>query len=43
MFDLHPDGERFVLAPSSNRPDDHLTFFFNFLEELRRIAPVERD
>ena len=43
MFDLHPDGERFALAPATNKPDDHLTFFFNFLEELRRIAPLDRD
>ena len=43
MFDLHPDGERFVLAPAAKPPDDHLTFVFNFFEQLRRIAPVERD
>ena len=23
MFDLHPDGERFVLAPATKPPDDH--------------------
>ena len=43
MFDLHPDGERFALAPATNKPDEHLTFFFNFLEELRRLAPADKD
>ena len=42
MFDLHPDGERFVLAPAAKPPDDHLTFVFNFFEQLRRIAPLTR-
>ncbi len=43
MFDLHPDGTRFALAaadqaePGAKR--DHLTFLFNFFDELRRIAP----
>ena len=44
MFDLHPDGERVALAPSElvqdARKSDHLTFFFNFFDELRRIAPA---
>jgi hypothetical protein len=42
MFDLHPAGERFVLAPATKPPDDHLTFVFNFFEQLRRLAPVTR-
>lgn len=42
-FDLHPDGERFVLAPAApatNGPKlDRAVFQFNFFDELRRIAP----
>ena len=34
MFDLHPDGTQFALAS--------VAFIFNFLDELRRIAPVKR-
>jgi hypothetical protein len=44
MFDLHPDGERFALAPSAQAPVgaplDKVVFIFNFFEELRRLAPV---
>ena len=43
MFDLHPDGERFVFAPATKPPDDLLTFVFNFFEQVRRIAPVDRE
>jgi hypothetical protein len=41
MFDLHPDGERFAVAPvlAAGSKADHLTFVFNFFDELRRIAP----
>ena len=42
MFDLHPDGERFVLAPAPKPADNHLTFVFQFFEQLRRIAPLTR-
>ena len=40
-FDLHPDGERVVVAPelgSFDRPQDRLVFIFNFFDELRRMA-----
>ena len=44
MFDLHPDGDRFALAPApqtlAGTRQDHVTFIFNFFDELRRIAPV---
>jgi serine/threonine-protein kinase len=44
MFDLHPDGTRFALAPVSQSPTvtrpDKAVLVFNFLDELRRIAPV---
>jgi len=46
MFDLHPDGERFALAPatqtSGSAKQDHVTFIFNFFDELRRLAPTGR-
>ena len=40
MFDIHPDGTRLALGPVI-RPDDlskrdHVTFIFNFFDELRR-------
>jgi Tol biopolymer transport system component len=45
-FDLHPDGERFAIAPAAQTPggakQDHVTFIFNFFDELRRIAPTGR-
>jgi serine/threonine-protein kinase len=41
-FDLHPDGKRFAvlrsLAPEAKRT--HISFIFNFADELRRIAPA---
>jgi Tol biopolymer transport system component len=46
MFDLHPDGERVALAPATQTPrgprQDHVTFIFNFFDELRRIVPVKK-
>ena len=45
-FDLHPDGRRFALldTPESEGENnlDRVVFVFNFLDELRRIAPVAR-
>ena len=42
-FDLHPDGERFAMAATSNADAEHkqdkVVFIFNFFDELRRIAP----
>ncbi|MDO8795193.1 MAG: protein kinase [Vicinamibacterales bacterium] len=45
MFDLHPDGTRVALAPVAQTggvKQDHVTFLFNFFDELRRIAPVAK-
>ena len=46
MFDLHPDGERFVLAAAPRTPDgakqDKVVFISNFFDELRRIAPATK-
>jgi serine/threonine-protein kinase len=45
MYDVHPDGDRFALAPvptaAASKPDK-VVFIFNFFDELRRIAPVRR-
>jgi len=45
-FDLHPDGERFAIAPVADTPDgakqDHVTLIFNFFDELRRIAVTKQ-
>jgi len=40
-FDVHPDGDRFALvkASESDAKRDHITLIFNFLDELRRLAP----
>ena len=42
MFDLHPDGERFALAPapqvSDNPKQDHIFLILNYFQELRRAA-----
>ena len=43
-FDLHPDGERFAIAPGLQAPgganQDKVVFIFNVFDELRRIAPA---
>jgi serine/threonine-protein kinase len=45
-FDLHPDGNRLALATlRQTQPvlkQDRLILFFNFFDELRRIAPVTK-
>ena len=41
MFDLHPDGERFAIAPAEEvTKRDRVVFIMNFFDELRRIAPA---
>lgn len=45
MFDLHPDGTRVALAPAEHAPgvkQDHLTFLFDYFDEVRRIAPMAK-
>jgi hypothetical protein len=46
MFDLHPDGTRFAVAPLEDAGVvgnvDHVTVIFNFFDELRRLAPPSR-
>jgi hypothetical protein len=45
LFDVHPDGERLALAAAFQTPGysqpDNVVFFFNFFDELRRIAPKQ--
>jgi eukaryotic-like serine/threonine-protein kinase len=46
-FDLHPDGQRFSVAPLSTAPAappklDEIVFVFNFADYLRKIAPGTR-
>ena len=45
-FDLHPDGERLAVAlpvqTPSDTKQDKVVFIFNFLDELRRIAPATK-
>jgi hypothetical protein len=47
MFDLHPDGDRFALAPVSETSagvnQETIVFTFNFLEELQRLAPATKE
>ena len=46
MFDLHPDGERFAIAPvpqeEASGKRDTVVVILNFFDELRRLAPVSR-
>ena len=44
-FDLAPDGKRLavvmpVAAPEATKPGHEVTIIFNFLDELRRRAPI---
>jgi serine/threonine-protein kinase len=41
-FDLHPDGERVAMAPSTEvtAGPTHVTLILNFFDELRRVAPT---
>ena len=47
MFDLHPDGERFAVAPATQAEEgakhDKVVVTLNFFDELRRIAPGQKD
>jgi serine/threonine-protein kinase len=41
-FDVHPDGDRFVLARAADDAmsrRNHVTLIFGFFDQLRRIAP----
>jgi len=42
-FDLDPDGTRVVMAPGTpaTAAPTHVTFWFNFFDELRRLSPVK--
>ena len=45
MFDLHPDGAQFAIAPAA-QPDeggkrDRVVLILNFFDELRRSSPTK--
>ena len=44
-FDLHPDGNRFLLSPMPRQDtsvkQDRVVFVFNWFDELKRIMPVK--
>jgi serine/threonine protein kinase len=42
-FDIHPDGERIVIAPDTQETfkQDKVVFIFNFFDELRRRVPAK--
>ena len=42
-FDLEPDGTRVVMAPgtAATAGPTHVTLWFNFFDELRRLSPVK--
>jgi len=46
MFDLHPDGERFAMAPAAQPSREarqgSLVLIFDFFEELRRIEAAPK-
>ncbi len=45
IYALHPDGMRVAIAPLSEGEavgHNHLTFILNFFDELRRIAPGQK-
>jgi serine/threonine-protein kinase len=45
MFDIHPRGDRFMLAVETNTGssgEQKAVFVFDFFNELRQIAPVSR-
>jgi hypothetical protein len=46
MFDSHRDGMRFAVPPLDDAEIagnvDHVSVFFNFFDELRRLAPRSR-
>lgn len=40
-YDMHPDGERFLLIENVAVGDHTLTLVHNWLEELKRLVPTE--
>jgi serine/threonine-protein kinase len=46
MFDVHPDGDRFVLAVDTSAApvprEPKAVLVFDFFNELRRLAPVAK-
>jgi len=43
-LDIHPDGDRFIMIQvQQTSQQDHLFVIENFLEEVKRLAPVNKD
>lgn len=43
-FDLMPDGKRVVIIPAADQKEaTHATFLLNFMDDLRRRVPAERN
>jgi hypothetical protein len=45
MFDIHPDGDRFGIAPVPDASDagrNHVTLILDFFDELKRLASPRR-
>ena len=43
-FDIHPDGDRFIMIQPSEGPQEQKIFVIqNFSEEIKRLVPVEKD
>ena len=44
-FDIHPDGERFIMIqqPGGTNNEHRIFVIQNFFEELQRLAPAKRD
>ena len=40
--DLHPDGDRFLLATPSESQSQRLIYVQNWLNEVERLIPVDR-
>jgi serine/threonine protein kinase len=41
-FELHPDGDRVVIVPSSALTGERVTFVFGFFDQIRQLATTAR-
>ena len=39
-YDIHPDGQRFVMVKGVGNPDTQIVLVENWFEELERLVPV---
>jgi serine/threonine-protein kinase len=40
-YDIHPDGQRFLMIKEAEQTADQLNVVLNWFEELKRLAPTE--